>query len=155
MQQSAQPCEASMHSMEPCGCGQGWRNHRDITPVGWELSLLRLLQFIFSVPTVILEKHFAQIIFEKHKSTSGNQVCSTEGKFADKDMEIALASAAPVSDRALPSLALNCTTAAAAGAAPCHNHNLPAHFSSQVSSFSLLSPSLATSDHTPPSAFLG
>lgn len=61
-----------------------------------------------------------------------------------KDKNIMLASAAPLSVRALSNPAVNCTTATTAGAAPCHNHNLPAWFSSQVSSFSHLSPSLAT-----------
>lgn len=124
VQHSAQLHEASMRSMEQFGYGQCQSNHRHIIPVGWELSLLGLPQLIFSVLTVILEKHFVQISSKKHKSTWGNQVCSMEGKFADKDTKITLASAAPLSIRVLPNPALNCTTAPTAGAAPCHNHNL-------------------------------
>lgn len=71
------------------------------TTVGWELSPLWLPQLIVSVLTVILEKHFVKISFEKRKSTWGNQACSMEGKFAGKDTKITLASAAPLSVRAL------------------------------------------------------
>lgn len=73
---SAQLREESMHSLGPFGCGQCCRKHWDITPEGWELSLVWLPQLILPVLTVIVEKHFVQISFEKSKSTWGSQVCS-------------------------------------------------------------------------------
>lgn len=56
---------------------------------------------------------------------------------ADRDRNITLASAVPLSIRELSHPELH--SAAIAGVAPCHSHNLPACFSSQISSFSLLS----------------
>lgn len=83
----AQQCEASMHSLGPFGCGQCWRNHRDIIPKGWDCPC-------YGFPTVIVDILYKS--FLRKLNPHGEVRCA-----ADRDRKITLASAVPLSVREL------------------------------------------------------
>lgn len=110
------------------------------------VAVMATSNHLLSPYTVILEKHFTWIGFEKCESPFGGMRSAAwqrsllrtgTGHFAE-DRSYTCFSSTCTSGRS--SLARNHRTATTAGAAHCHFHHLPACFSSQVSSFSLLLP---------------